>query len=39
MDIHRTSEPFLAFKKAQQQLPFKVEVTGQSYYETNHGFM
>ncbi|GAB4821193.1 hypothetical protein N2152v2_008239 [Parachlorella kessleri] len=39
IDIHRASEPFLAFKKAQQQLPFEMEVKGQSYYETNHGFM
>lgn len=37
--IHRTSDPFLAFKQAQGQLPFTVEVTGQSYLETNYGFM
>lgn len=38
-EVHRKSAAFLRFKEAQSQLPFPVEVTGQSYLETNFGFM
>ena len=41
MDVHRTSRAFLTYKAAQQALPFaaSIEISGQSYYETNSGFM
>lgn len=39
LTVHRTSQPFLKFKTDQNHLPFEVEVSGQSYYETNQGFM
>lgn len=34
---HRQSASFFAFKDAQKQ--FQIEISGQSYYETPHGFM
>lgn len=36
---HRTSPAFLHFKTAMAALPFKVELVGQSFLETNIGFM
>jgi hypothetical protein len=36
---HRTSPAFLNFKAAMAALPFKVELVGQSFLETNIGFM
>eukprot|EP00882_Tetradesmus_deserticola_P003055 GHRQ01003243.1.p1 GENE.GHRQ01003243.1~~GHRQ01003243.1.p1 ORF type:complete len:152 (+),score=52.15 GHRQ01003243.1:205-660(+) len=36
---HRTSPAFLEFKEAMAALPFKVELVGQSFLETNIGFM
>lgn len=34
---HRSSKPFFAFKEAQQSIP--MEISGQSYLETDFGFM
>ena len=34
---HRSSKPFFAFKEAQAK--YKIQITGQSYYETPDGFM
>ncbi|KAL6780040.1 hypothetical protein ACKKBF_B14660 [Auxenochlorella protothecoides x Auxenochlorella symbiontica] len=38
-EVHHVSEPFLAFKKATQELPFPFVKTGQSYYEQGIGYM
>ncbi|KAF6259782.1 hypothetical protein COO60DRAFT_1638104 [Scenedesmus sp. NREL 46B-D3] len=38
-DTHRTSPAFLDFKAAMAALPFQVELVGQSFLETNVGFM
>jgi hypothetical protein len=36
---HRSSAAFLRYKAQQAELPFTMEVSGQSYYESNNGFM
>lgn len=36
-EVHRNSEAMLKFKQATASI--KAQVQGQSYYETNHGFM
>ncbi|KIY98708.1 hypothetical protein MNEG_9254 [Monoraphidium neglectum] len=36
-DVHRTSEAMAAFKEVTSKI--KMQVQGQSYVETNHGFM
>ncbi|KAL4436634.1 hypothetical protein ABPG75_003773 [Micractinium tetrahymenae] len=40
-EVHRTSQPYLAFKEQQAawRADHSVEVSGQSYFETNVGHM
>ena len=39
LEVHQRSEAYITFKKLRKELPFNFVVHGQSYIETNIGFM
>lgn len=39
LEVHQRSEAYITFKKLRKELSFNYVVHGQSYLETNIGFM
>jgi hypothetical protein len=38
-EVHQAAQAFKDYKAQRAKLPYKTTVTGQSYYETNMGYM